>query len=80
MDVFLDRIRGAGVNAIDLRDNIEEENINVSDLFYRTDHHWTTKAGLWASWIIAEGLNDYCGYHIDTSVYDDENYDFVNTQ
>ena len=78
MDVFLDRIRGAGVNAIDLRDNIEEENINVSDLFYRTDHHWTTRAGLWASRIIAEGLNDYCGYHIDTSVYDDENYDFVN--
>ena len=37
MDKFLSRIRQAGVNAIDLRDNIREENLNVLDLFYRTE-------------------------------------------
>ena len=77
MDLFLSRIREAGVNAIDLRDSIREEGINILDLFYRTDHHWTVPAGLWASGIIAEGLNRTCGYHIDLSVYDPENFEMT---
>ena len=75
MDTFLSRIREAGVNAIDLRENICEEGLNVLDLFYRTDHHWTVPAGLWASRIIAEGLNQYCGYEIDLSIYNPENFE-----
>lgn len=77
-DMFLARIRDAGIATIDLRDNIREEGLNVFDLFYRTDHHWTTKAGFWATQIIAEGLNEYCGYHIDTSIYDSDNYTFTD--
>ena len=75
MDKFLSRIRQAGVNAIDLRDNIRAEGLNVLDLFYRTDHHWTVPAGLWASRIMAEGLNRYCGYNIDLSLFDPENFE-----
>lgn len=74
MDLFLERINAAGVNSIDLRDDIEKEGLNVFDLFYRTDHHWTTPAGLWATKKIAEGLNEHCGYSIDTSVFNEENY------
>lgn len=76
-DTFLNRIRNAGVNTVDLRENMKDEEINVSDMFYRTDHHWTTKAGLWAAKKIAEGLNEYCGYHIDISLYDEDNYTFT---
>lgn len=75
MDLFLSRIRDAGINTVDIRDNIAAENINVRDLFYRTDHHWTTPAGLWATKIMAEALNDDCGYDIDLSIYDDKNFD-----
>lgn len=75
MDLFLSRIRDAGINTVDLRDNIAFENLNVRDLFYRTDHHWTTPAGLWATKIMAKALNDDCGYDIDLSIYDDENFD-----
>lgn len=78
MDKFLSRIRDAGINAIDIRDNIVQENLDVQDLFYRTDHHWTTKAGLWATQIIASGLNDYCDYNIDVSIYDEKRYTFIN--
>jgi hypothetical protein len=74
MDLFLSRIRNEGVNTIDLRDHIKAQQLNVEDLFYRTDHHWTTKAGLWACEIIAEGLNQYCDYDIDTSLFDGENF------
>lgn len=73
-DTFLARIREAEIPVIDLRDNIKSEGLNVKDLFYRTDHHWTTRTGLWATQIIADGLNEYCGYDIDTSVYDESNY------
>ncbi len=75
MDLFLKRIREAGVNTIDLRDNIHDEGLNVLNLFYRTDHHWTVPAGLWASRIMVEGLNQYCGYSIDLSLYNPENYE-----
>lgn len=73
-DMFLARIREEEIPAIDLRNNINSEGRNVKDLFYRTDHHWTTRAGLWATQIIAGGLNEYCGYAIDTSIYDESNY------
>lgn len=75
MDKFFSRIREAGVNNIDLRDNIHEEGINIFDLFYRTDHHWTAPAGLWATRIMADGLNKHCGYNIDLSIYDQDNYE-----
>ncbi len=74
MDMFISRIKEAGIATIDLRDSIEEENLDVCDLFYRTDHHWTTEAGLWAAQIIADGLNEYFNYHIDTSIYDESNF------
>lgn len=76
-DLFLERIAEAGIPVIDLRDDMEEEGINVYDMFYRTDHHWTTRSGLWAARKIAEGLNEYCGYSIDTSIYDETNYTFT---
>lgn len=73
-DTFLARIREKEIPVVDLRDNMEAEGLDAKDLFYRTDHHWTTNAGLWATQIIADGLNEYCGYSIDTSVYDESNY------
>lgn len=73
-DCFLSRIREAGVPYIDLRDNIREEGLDVKDLFYRTDHHWTTRTGLWAAKNMAEALNQYCGYDIDLSIYDQTSY------
>ena len=76
MDRFIERIRSAGITAIDLRENIKEEGLDISDIFYRTDHHWTAESGLWASRIIADGLSKYCGYSIDTSIYDKSYYTF----
>lgn len=73
-DRFLARIREAGVNAIDLRENMREDGLEPAALFYRTDHHWTVPAGLWAARIMADGLNQYCGYEMDLSVFDEKNF------
>ena len=75
-DKLVSRLREKDVPVIDLRENIQEEGLDIKDRFYRTDHHWTTPAALWATGIIADGLNKYCGYGIDPSLYDESNYDF----
>lgn len=77
MDVFLDRLKKAGIQTLDLRNNIEAENLNVKEMFYRTDHHWTVAAGFWATGKIVEAMNEYCGYHIDMNIYDISNYEVI---
>lgn len=75
-DLFLQRLRDSGVHVIDLREELEEDGLNITDMFYRTDHHWTTRSGLWAAKKMAEGLNEYCGYSIDMTLYDENNYSY----
>jgi len=77
MDTYLNRIREAGISTIDLRDNLEKEGKTSWEMFYRTDHHWTVPAGLWAASIIAEGLNEHCGYNIDTTIYNSDNFEYA---
>ena len=79
-DLFLKRLGEAGIDYIDLRDNIREEKLNSYDLFYRTDHHWTVPASKWAAEIIAQRLNDNYGYNIDLSLYADENFNHVQCE
>lgn len=79
-DLFLKRLGDAGIEYIDLRDNIREENLNCYDLFYRTDHHWTVPASKWAAEIIAQRLNEDYGYNIDLNLYDDENFNYVHCE
>ncbi|MBQ8903574.1 MAG: hypothetical protein IJY73_04680, partial [Oscillospiraceae bacterium] len=73
-DLFLKRIREAGINTVDLRDELLNDGLNINEMFYRTDHHWTMKTGLWAAEKMAKSLNTYAGYNIDLSIYDAEKY------
>lgn len=75
-DNFLQGI--SDYNTIDLRDVIYEEGMDYDSLFYKTDHHWNSKTGLWASGIVAEELVDRYGLDIDTSFLSDENYKFTD--
>ena len=73
-DVFLDRLYEAGIPYVDLRNEINSENRDVYDMFYRTDHHWTVEAGLWSASKVAEALNLYCGYDVDMGIFEEERY------
>ena len=79
-DRLLARLNEAGINTLDLRDELKRDGLDVYDMFYRTDHHWTVPAGKWGAEKIAAALNEKCGYSIDTSVYADENYTFKTTK
>lgn len=72
-DKFLSRLQENNIDYIDLRTYLEE-GIDIKDMFYRTDHHWTTTSGLWACGVIADTLNERYNYSIDTSLFDKSNY------
>jgi hypothetical protein len=76
-DNFLKLIRNSGVDCIDLRVEMYNEGINHYDMFFKTDHHWTPEAGLWAAGKISEFLNDEYNYNIDISLFNRENFDYV---
>ena len=78
-DLFLSRLASeTDVPYIDLRERITAENWDSFSLFYRTDHHWTTRTGLWAAGIIASGLNAYCGLGLDLSLIAEDQFTFTD--
>lgn len=77
-DLFLQRISDIGIDSVDLRKRAEEDGMDSFEMFYRMDHHWTTRSGFWAAETVAEALNEKCGYQIDLSLYDKENYIFTD--
>lgn len=60
-DDFLVLLKDNQVNFLDLREVAHEEGLMRKDLFYRTDHHWLTTAGLWG----AQRTLEYCNGHYD---------------
>ena len=56
-DKLLERLDDVGIYTLDLRRCIKDENLNIYDMFYKTDHHWTVPAGKWGAQKTAEKLN-----------------------
>ncbi len=76
-DLLLQNLSDAGIPTLDMRAEAAKDGLNVKELFYRTDHHWTVPAGFWAAGKIAGALNQYAGFSVDLSLYDKENYTFT---
>lgn len=47
-DAFLALLDDAGVPYLDLREELQNDGISVTDAYYVTDHHWTPQTGFWA--------------------------------
>lgn len=73
-DDFLVGMEKAGVNTIDLRELMNTDNLDYYSMFFKTDHHWTPKAGLWAFGKISEKLNRDYAFNIDMNLADKDNY------
>lgn len=76
-DLLLSRLTEAGVDVVDLRQVLVDEDKNVYDMFYHTDHHWKVTSGKWAAQTIAKELNTSCGYKVDLSLYDDSQFEYI---
>lgn len=64
---FLDALRRAGVDVLDLPGALQREGIPLEDVFFVTDHHWKPEWGLWAAGQIARRLRDRHGIPFDES-------------
>jgi hypothetical protein len=76
-DELLAQLEDAGINYYDIRETIHENNLHNHDLFYRTDHHWTTTTGLWAAKNILAYCNENYGWDADLSLLDADQFDYV---
>lgn len=47
-DTFLSFLEEAGVPYLDLREELQNDGISVTDAYYVTDHHWIPEIGFWA--------------------------------
>lgn len=75
-DNLLAQLSKANVNTLDLREEIVKDNLNHYDMFFKTDHHWIPKSGLWAAKKVSNLLRDNYGFKINEEDYDSNNYNF----
>lgn len=73
MSALVDGLCSEGVSVLDLRDSFEGLG-DYSHLFFRTDHHWNIRGGLFAWQTIAETLRTDYSLPIDPFYEDEGNY------
>lgn len=73
-DRFLQMLKDAGVDTIDFRETMHDDGIDQYSMMYKTDHHWTTKAGLYAYGILEDYIVDKTGCDVDERISDIQNY------
>lgn len=76
-DALLKGLSDNFVDYIDIRQNIANDGLDNKKLFFKTDHHWKPKTGLYATTIIAEYLNKNYNFNIDTDKFDISQYKTV---
>ena len=73
-DALLADLKQQGVNYLDLRKVIKDQNIDHASLFYKTDSHWTTQGAFFAYQSICKTLEAQYGFAIDDAVTDAQNF------
>ena len=74
MDVFLSELAHLGVRFLDLREALSEGGLEKKDIFYFTDHHWTSRSGFTATGGICKELNRLYNFEYNQQYLDIENY------
>ena len=75
-DRFLGMLSERGIRTMDLRETMFEDGVDHYEMMYRTDHHWTTRAGFYAFQKLAEWIREDTGCTVDGRVLDPQNYSY----
>ncbi len=78
LDVFVEELEAEEVNYIDLREEMYADGIDQYEFFYKTDHHWNVRGGLYAATKIIESAEKMLMIDIDDSITDINNYQIEN--
>lgn len=65
VDAFLSVLQSAGISTLDLRAMISENSLTKNQLFYRTDHHWTTATAFQGFCCLVAALEESWGWQLD---------------
>ena len=76
-DAFLDYLREAGIEIIDIRDCMKEDGLDMYDYTYVTDHHWTTIGSFYSFTKIADWIEEKTGVAAAPEVVDINQYERV---
>jgi hypothetical protein len=74
---FMAKLRENGVDTLDLREIMTNENIDFSTAFFRGDLHWTTETSLWAYGKIATLMNSEYDFNLDAKTWNPQEYKTV---
>ncbi|MCR4739208.1 MAG: hypothetical protein K5886_02980 [Lachnospiraceae bacterium] len=74
IDRFMEMLREEGVDTIDIRERMYEDGIDHYEMMYRTDHHWTTEAGLYAYGLLEDYIREKTGCIVDERISDINSY------
>jgi hypothetical protein len=77
IDIFLQYLRDANIEVLDIRDCMKEEGFDLYEYTYVTDHHWTTEGGFYAFSKIAEWLEKETGVTANPIVTNIDNYEIT---
>lgn len=79
VDELLLYLHRLGIETLDLRESIPNENLPYEETFFRTDHHWTIPAAFCATGEIVDKMEEAFGEVLDPDGYytDINNYDVV---
>ncbi len=77
IDRFAYDLKFRGVDMIDIREKMHEDGIDQYDMMYKTDHHWTTRAGLYVYGILEDYIVEKRNCEVDERIADIENYDIA---
>ncbi len=64
------------VEYIDIRDNIQQNNLNHLSLYFKTDHHWLPETGRWVTEEISKYLNDNYDTNLEIDNITEEKFQY----
>lgn len=79
VDEMLFYLNRLGVETLDLRESLPNENLSYEETFFKTDHHWTIPAAFCATQEIVKKIQESFGEDLDPEDYytDISNYEVM---
>lgn len=76
-DELIKLLTDSGISVLDLREEINNENLNHHELFYKTDNHWKAETGLWATGVLANKIVADYNLEINVDLLNKDKFDYV---
>lgn len=79
VDELLFYLNRLGVETLDLREYLPNEELSYEETFFKTDHHWTIPAAFYATGAVVDKIEEAFGEDLDPDNYytNIENYELI---